>query len=76
MKTATEAMVQRELEPYVLKDNLISYINSEVVKEITVNLLSNYSNIYCGNTVDKNGNQIFTVNSTGNNKKYIEIIIK
>lgn len=76
MKTATKAMIQRELEPYIQNDGLIPFLNSEVVQEITVKVLSNYTNVYCGSTIDENGNQVFTVNSTSSHKKFIEIIIK
>ena len=76
MKTATKAMIQRELEPYIQNDGSTPYLNSEVVQEITVKVLANYTNVYCGNTLDKNGNQVFTVNSTSSHKKFIEIIIK
>ena len=76
MKTATKAMIQRELEPYIQNDGSTPYLNSNVVQEITVKVLANYTNVYCGSTVDKNGNQVFTVNSASSHRKFIEIIIK
>ncbi len=76
MKTATKAMIQRELEPYIQNDGSTPYLNREVVQEITVKVLANYTNVYCSSTLDKNGNQVFTVNSTSSHKKFIEIIIK
>ena len=76
MKTATKAMIQRELEPYIRNDGSTPYLNSKVVQEITVKVLANYTNVYCSSTVDKNGNQVFTVNSASSHRKFIEIIIK
>lgn len=76
MKTATKAMIQRELEPYIQNNGPTSFLNSEIVQEITVKVLVNYNNVYCGSTIDENGNQFFTVNSTSSHKKFIEIIIK
>ena len=76
MKTATKAMILRELKPYIQNDGSTQYLNSGVVQEITVKVLANYTNVYCGSTLDKNGNQVFTVNSTSSHKKFIEIIIK
>ena len=76
MKTATKAMIQRELEPYIKNDGSTPVLNSEVIQEITVKVLGNYTNVYCSSSVDENGNQVFTVNSTSSHKKFIEIIIK
>ena len=76
MKTATKAMIQRELEPYIKNDGSTPFLNSEVIQEITVKVLGNYTNVYCSSTHDENGNQVFTVNSTSSHKKFIEIIIK
>lgn len=76
MKTATKAMIQRELDPYIQNAGSTPYLNSEVVQEITAKVLANYTNVYCGSTIDENGNQVFTVNSTSSHKKFIEIIIK
>ena len=76
MKTATKAMIQRELEPYIKNDGSTPFLNSEVIQEITVKVLGNYTNVYCSSSVDENGNQVFTVNSTSSHKKFIEIIIK
>ena len=76
MKTATKAMIQRELEPYIQNDGSTPYLNSEVVQEITMKVLGNYTNVYCSSTLDENRNQVFTVNSTSSHKKFIEIIIK
>ena len=76
MKTATKTMIQRELEPYIQNDGATPYLNSKVVQEITVKVLANYTNVYCGSAIDENGDQVFTVNSTSSHKKFIEIIIK
>lgn len=76
MKTATKAMIQRELEPYIKNDGSTPFLNSEVIQEITVKVLGNYTNVYCSSSVGENGNQVFTVNSTSSHKKFIEIIIK
>ena len=75
-KNATKAMVQKTIAPYVQRDGLTVYLNSRDIQDITSELLSRYSNIYCSSSTDSNGGQTFYVNSKGRHVKFVEILVR
>jgi hypothetical protein len=74
MRNATEAAIKKIVAPYIKEDNSIPYITEEAAQEITTKILSNYKNVFCGNSIGKTGKPIFSVSTA--RKVFVEIIVK
>ena len=76
MKSATKAMIEKVIASYARVDGLTVYLRSCDIEDITYEILSNYSNVYCSSTNNESGSKIFSVRNKSRHGKYIEIIVK
>ena len=76
MKSATKAMIEKVIAPYIQRDGLTMYLRSGDIEDITYEILSNYSNVYCSSTNNESGSKIFSVSNKSRHVKYIEIIVR
>ena len=76
MKTATKKMIEKALYPYIQLDGIFPYIKGIHVPTITSELLTSYSNIYCGICGENTECPVFIVKSSKKHIIYAKVIIE